>query len=127
MTKTSFIYDILIFKRNILSKQLQDAEQELDLADALNKPAYKTLISLQRSLEEFKDATQKDRLLTTNYKNQPMLFRQKSVKLDFTYTSGMEFPRFPIEDVLNLVSTVLFTVNNYEKSVRDISMAKKTW
>ena len=127
LTKTSFIYDLLITKRNILSEQLQNAEQELDLADALNKSAYKTLLSLQRSFKKFRDATQKDRLLITKYKNQPMLFRPKSIKFDFTYTSGMEFPQqFPIKvEVSNLVSMVLFDVNNYEKSVRDISIEIK--
>ena len=127
MTKTSFIYDLLITKKNILSEQLQNAEQELDLADALNNSAYKTLISLQSRFKKFKDATQKDRLLITKYKNQPMLFRPKSIKFNFTYTSGMEFPQqFPIEvDASNLVSTVLFDVNNYEKSVRDISIEIK--
>ena len=127
MAKTSFTYDLLITKRNILSEKLQNAEQELDLADALNKSAYKTIISLQRSFKKFRDTTQKDRILITKYKNQPMLFRPKSIKFDFTYTSGMEFPlHFPVEvDVSNLVSTVLFDVNNYEKSVLDISMEIK--
>ena len=127
MTKTSFIYDLLITKRNILSEQLHNAEQELDLADALNKSAYKTFLSLQRRVNKFKGATQKDRLLITKYKKEPTLFTPKSIKFNFTYTSGMEFPQqFPIEvDVSSLVSTILFDVNNYEKSVRDISIEVK--
>ena len=125
--KTSFIYDLLITRRNILSQKILNVEKELVLARALKNSAYKALLSYEKSLTMFQDATRKNRLIIDKYKKQPQLFRLDSLKLNFTYTSGMEFPKkFHTEvNAFGLTSTSLFDVDNYQKSVRDISVELK--
>lgn len=125
--KTSFLYDLLITRRNILSQKILNVEKELVLARALNNSAYRALLSYEKSLTMFQDATRNDELMIDKYRKQPKLFRLDSLKLNFTYTSGMEFPKqFHTEiNAFGLTSTSLFDVDNYQKSVRDISFELK--
>ena len=127
IAKSSFIHGLLITKRNLLSQQLQNVEQELEIAEAVNKSAYKRHIIIQKSLKLFEDTTKQDRSLIQKFKKEPELFRSNGLKFNFKYFSGMEFPKqfFINVDVFNLSSTVLFDVNNYQKSVRDISLEIK--
>ena len=124
LTKTSFTYDLLIIKRNMFLQQLQKAEQELKIARALNKSAYNSYVSTEKSLEKFEEVSKNDKLMTEKYKNQPTLFKPDGLKLNFTYLPGMKFPeKFLIEiELSGSTSTVLFDVNNYRKSVQDISL-----
>ena len=126
-SKISFIYDLLITKRNVLSQQLQNLEQEVMIAMALNSSAYKSHLFVENSFKKFEDVVKIDRSLIQKYKKQPNLFRSNGLKLNFSYTSGTEFPeQFLIEiDVFGLTSTVLFDVSNYRKSVKDISLEIK--
>ena len=127
IAKSSFIHGLLITKRNLLSQQLQNIEQELEIAEALNKSAYKKHIIIQKSLEWFEDTTKQNRSLIQQFKKEPELFRSNGLKFNFKYCSGMEFPKqfFINVDVFNLPSTVLFDVNNYQKSVRYTSLEIK--
>ena len=126
-SKISFIYDLLITKRNVFSQQLQNLEQEVAIAMALNNSAYKSHLSVENSFKKFEDVVKIDKSLLQKYKKQPHLFRSTGLKLNFSYTSGMEFPeQFLVEiDVFGLTSTVLFDINNYQKSVQDISLEIK--
>ena len=114
-------------KRKLLSQQLQNVEQELEIADEVNKSAYKRHTIIQKSLKWLEDTTKQDRSLIEKFKKEPELFRSNGLKFNFNYLSGMEFPKefFINVDVFNLSSTVLFSVNNYQKSVRDISLEIK--
>lgn len=127
LTETSFIYDLLIIKRNMFSQQLQKAEQELKIARALNKSAYNSYVSTIKSREKFQEVSKNHKLMTEKYKNQPTLFNPDGLKLNFTYLPGMKFPeKFLIEiELSGSISTVLFDVNNYRKSVQDISLEIK--
>ena len=124
LTKTSYIYDLLITKRNMLVHQSQNIEQELAIAHALNTSTQKTHLSLENTLKKFEEATKNDRLLIEKHKTQPNLFKSVGLKFNFSYTSGMEFPKqFLIEIyIFSLSSTILFDVNNYKKSVQAISL-----
>ena len=126
-SKISFIYDLLITKRNVFSQQLQNLEQEVAIATAFNNSAYKSHLSVENSFKKFEDVVKIDKSLIQKYKKEPNLFRSNGLKLNFSYTSGMEFPEdFLIEiDVFGLSSTVLFDINNYQKSVQDISLEIK--
>ena len=127
IAKSSFIHDLLIIQRNLLLQQLQNVERELEVADAVNKSAYKRYTIIQKSLKWFGDTTKQDRSLIETFNRKPKLFTSDSLKFNFNYFSGMEFPKqFLIEiDAFNLTSTVLFDVSNYPKSVRDISLKIK--
>ena len=125
--KSSFIHGLLIIKRNMLLQQLENVERELEIADAVNKSAYKRYTIIQESLKCFEDAAKQGRSLSEKFNQKPELFRLKSLKFNFKYLPGMEFQKqFLIEiDIFNLISTVLFDVSNYPKSVRDISLKIK--
>ena len=125
--KLSFIHGLLITKRNLLLQQVQNVEQELEIADAVNKSAYKSYGIIQKSLKWFEDVAKQDKLLIEKFKKEPQLFRSNSLKFNFKYLSGMEFPKqFVIEiNVFNLTSTVFFDVNNYRKSVREVALEIK--
>ena len=127
IAKSSFIHGLLITKRNLLSQQLQNVEHELEIADAVNKSAYKRYNTIQKSLKLFEDTTKQDRSLIEKFEKKPELFTSNDLKFNFNFFSGMEFPKqfFINVDVFNLSSTVLFDVNNYQKSVRDISLEIK--
>ena len=124
LAKISFIHDLLIIKRNMLLQQLQRTEQELNVARALNKSAYNSYVSTGKSLEKFRKVSKIDKLMIEKYKNQQTLFQPDGLKLNFTYLAGMKFPeKLLIEiELSGSTSTVLFDVNNYRKSVRDISL-----
>ena len=127
LRKASYIYDLLIIKRNILLQQLQSAEQDLKIARAINISAYKSYVSAGESIKNFQEATKDDKLMIAKYKKQPTLFRLDGLKLNFTFSSGMKFPeKFLTEiEVFGRTSTALFHVNNYQKSVQDILLEIK--
>ena len=124
LTETSFVYDLLIIKRNMFLQKLQKVEQELKIARAINKSAYNSYVLTKRSLEKFQEVSKNDKLMIKTYKNQSTLFKSDGLKLNFTYLPGMKFPeKFLIEiELSGSTSTVLFDVNNYRKSVQDISL-----
>ena len=124
LTKTSYIYDLLITKKNIFVQQLQNMEQELEIARALNTSAYKTHLSLVNTLKQFGEATKKDRILIEKHKTQPTLFKSEGLKLNFSYTSAMKFPEKILLEiyVFGLSSTTLFDLNSYQNSVQGISL-----
>ena len=127
IAKLSFIHGLLITKRNLLLQQLQNVEQELEIADAVNSSAYKRYAIIQGSLKWFEDVAKQDRSLIEKFKKEPELFRSNGLKFNLKYVSGMEFPKqFLIEiNVFNLTSTFFFDVSNYPKSVREISLEIK--
>ena len=127
LTKTSYLYDLLMMKRNVLLQQIQSAEQELKIARVLNMSAYISYVSTGKSLKMFEITVKNDKLLIEKYKKQPTLFRSESLKFNFTYSSGMKFPEnFLVEiKVFGSISTVLFSVNNYQNSVQDIALEIK--
>ena len=124
LTKTSYIYDLLIAKRNMFVQQSQNIEQELAIAHALNTSTQKTHLSLENTLKKFQETRKKDRLLIEKHKTQPTLFKSVGLKLNFSYTPGMKFPKQILIEiyVFSLSSTILFDVDNYQKSVQDISL-----
>ena len=127
LTKASYIYDLLIIKRNIILQQLQSAEQDLKIARAINISAYRSYVSAEKSLKKFQEVTKNDKLMIAKYKKQPTLFRSDGLKLNFTYSYGMKFPdKFLTEiEVFGLTSTAVFNINNYQKSVQDILLEIK--
>ena len=127
IAKSSFIHGLLITKRNLLMQQVQNVEQELELAEAVNKSAYKRYAIIRKGLKWFDDIAKQDRSLIEKFKKEPELFRSNGLKFNFKYSSGMEFPKqFLIEiNVLNLTSTGFFDVSNYRKSVKKISLKIK--
>ena len=127
IAKSSFIHGLLMTKRNLLLQQVQNVEQQLELAEVVNRSASKRYAITQKSLKWFEDIVKQDRSLIEKFKKKPELFRSNGLKFNFKYLSGMEFPKqFLIEiNVFNLASTVFFDVSNYPKSVREISLEIK--
>ena len=117
----------MILHWNLLLQQLENVEQELQIADAVNKSACKRYTIIQESLKKFEDAEKQGRSLIEKFKKEPELFTSNGLKFNFKYLPGVEFPKqFLFEiDAFNLTSTVLFDVSNYAKSVRDISLEIK--
>ena len=97
------------------------------MALAINNSAYKSHYSVQESLKRFENITEADISLIQEYKKLPDLFIPDSLKLNFSYTSGMEFPKQLLVEieVFGLASTALFDVSNYQKGVQDISLEIK--
>ena len=124
LTKTSYTYDLVITKRNTLVQKQRDMEQELEIANALNTSMYKTHLSLANTLKKFAETTKQDRTLIEKHNTQQILFKSEGLKLSFSYTSGMKFPEQILIEIraFGLSSTILFDVNNYQKSVQDISI-----
>ena len=108
-------------------QKLQNLEQEITIALAVNNSAYKSHYAVQESFKRFENITETDKSLIQEYKKQPNLFVPDSLKVNFSYTSGLEFPeQLLIEiDVFGLASTALFDVSNYQKGVQDISLKVK--
>ena len=112
LIETSYIYDLVITKRNMLVQESRNIEQELEIARALNTSVYKTHLSLASTLKKFAETTKKDRTLIEKHNTQQTLFKSKALKLSFSYTSGMKFTeQFLIEiQAFGLSSTTLFDV-----------------
>ena len=62
-SKISFIYDLLITKRNVFSQQLQNLEHEVVIAMALNNSACKSHLSVENSFKKFEDVVKIDKSL----------------------------------------------------------------
>ena len=127
LAKTAFVYELLITRRDMLSLQFLNIKEKLEIALNLNGSAYRSYLSFQKNLKAFQYDARNDRLMIDKYKKQPKLFKSAGLKMNFSYTSRMKFPeQFLIEiNVRGLSSTSLFDVNNYKKSVHDISLKIK--